>query len=126
MHRHRFRGAAVLVILLFSAIAAIVAYNVGFSHGLTQQLVAQGGQVPALLYPYGWYRPWGFGFGLPILFFILFWFVLARTLFWGRRWHHGYGYPGWRGVPPVFDEWHRRAHERLTEEKPADGSDRRG
>ncbi len=126
MRGHRFRGAAVLGVLLLSAVAAIVAYNLGFSHGLTQQLVAQGGQIPAYPYPYGWYRPWGFGFGFPILFFILFWFVLARALFWRRRWHYGYGYPAFRGVPPAFDEWHRQAHERLKEEKPADDSGRRG
>jgi hypothetical protein len=124
MHGRRFRGAAVIGVVLLSAIAAVVAYNVGFSHGLAQQLVAQGGQVPA--FPY-WYRPWGFGFGFPILFFILFWLVLARALFWGRRWHHGYGsYPGWRGVPPAFEEWHRQAHERLKEQKPADDPGRRG
>ena len=124
MNRHRFRAAAVLMVVLLSTVAAIVAYNLGFSHGLAQQLAAQGGQVPP--YPYGWYRPWGFGLGFPILFFILLWFVLARAFFWGRRWHYGYGHPAWRGVPPMFDEWHRRAHERLKEEKPADDSGRRG
>lgn len=124
MNRHRFRGMAVLGILLLSAIAAIVAYNIGFSHGLAQQL-AQSGQVPAFPFPY--YRPWGFGFGFPILFFILFWFVLVRALFWRRRWHPGYGYPAWRsGLPQAFEEWHRQAHERLKEEKPADDSGRRG
>ena len=126
MNGHRFRGAAVIGIVLLSAIAAVAAYNVGFSHGVAQQLVTQGGQLPAVLYPYGWYRPWGFGFGFPILFFVLLWFLVARALFWRRRWHHGYGYPGWGGVPPAFDEWHRRAHERLKEEKPADDSGRRG
>ncbi|HEX7793057.1 MAG TPA: hypothetical protein VF456_01840 [Vicinamibacterales bacterium] len=120
---HRFRGAALIGVVLVSAIAAVVAYNVGLSHGLTQQLVTQGGQVPAVLYPY---RPWGFGFGFPILLFVLLWFVVARALFWRRRWHYGYGDPAWRGVPPAFDEWHRRAHERLKEEKPADDSGRRG
>jgi hypothetical protein len=113
-------------VVLLSAIAAIVAYNIGFSHGLAQQLIAQSGQVPAYPYPYGWYRPWGFGFGFPILLFILLWFVVARALFWRRRWHYGYGYPAWRGVPPAFDAWHRQAHERLREDKPADDSGRRG
>ena len=126
MNGHRFRGAAVAGILLLTAIAAIVGYNVGFSHGLAQQLAAQGGQFPAYPYPYGLYRPWGFGFGFPILFFILFWFVVARAFFWRRRWRHAYGYPGWQSVPPAFDEWHRRAHERLKEEKPADDPGRRG
>jgi hypothetical protein len=126
MTGHRFRGAAVVGVVLLSAIAAIVAYNIGFSHGLAQQLVAQAGQVPAYPYPYGWYRPWGFGFGFPTLFFILLWLVLARALFWRRRWHPGSGSPGWQSIQPSFDEWHRRAHERLKEEKPADDSGRRG
>jgi hypothetical protein len=41
-----FRGAAFLGILLLSAIAAVVAYNIGVSHGLAQQLAAQGAQLP--------------------------------------------------------------------------------
>ena len=126
MNRHRFRVAAVLMVVLLSTVVAIVAYNLGFSHGLAQQLVAQAGQVPPYLYPYGWYKPWGFGFGFSILFFILLWFVLARAFFWGRRWRYGYGHLAWRGVPPMFDEWHRRAHEQLKGEEPADDSGRRG
>ena len=47
----RFRGAAVLGIVLLSAIAAVVAYNVGVSHGLAQQLAAQGGSAAALSIP---------------------------------------------------------------------------
>jgi hypothetical protein len=124
-HYPRFRGAAVLGVLLLSVVAAVVAYNLGVSHGLAQQMVAQGAQLPAYPYPYGWYRPWGFGFGFPILFFVLIWFVLLRGLFWGRRWRHGY-YPGWQGVPPAFDEWHRQAHERLKENRSADDPGRRG
>ena len=119
----RFRGAAVLGVLLLSAIAAVIAYNVGVSHGLAQQMVAQGAQLPAYPYPYGWYRPWGFGF--PVLFVVLIWFVLLRGLLWRGRWRHGYD-PGWHGVPPAFDEWHRRAHERLKENPSADDPGRRG
>ena len=125
--RSRFRGAAVLGVLLLSAVAAIVAYNIGVSHGLAQQMVAQGAQVPPYPYPYpyGWYRPWGFGLGFPIFFFALFWLVLVRSLFWGRSWRRGY-YAGWHGAPPAFDEWHRQAHERLKEHRPADDSASRG
>lgn len=63
--------------------------------------------------PYGWHGPWGFGFGFfgflfPLLFLFLI-FGLVRGLFWRG---HG-GPPGYwgRGVPPMFEEWHRRAHE---------------
>ena len=120
-----FRGAAFLGILILTAIAAVVAYNIGVSHGLAQQLAAQGAQLPPYPYPYGWYRPWGFGFGFPILFFVLIWLVVARGLFWGRRWRHGY-YAGGYGVPAAFEEWHRQAHDRLKENRPADDSGSRG
>ena len=118
-----FRGAALLGILLLTAIAAVVAYNIGVSHGLAQQVAAQGAQLPPYPYPYGWYRPWGFGF--PILLFVLIWLVVGRSLLWGRRWRHGY-YAGGYGVPPAFEEWHRQAHDRLKENRPADDSGSRG
>jgi hypothetical protein len=84
---------------------------------------------------YGWH-PWGFGFGLGPLFFILVWFVILRALFWrrvfwgGGPWgRYAYGRRGWgsgRGCydhEPYdrsrgFDEWHRRAHERMRNEPP--------
>ena len=128
----RVRGVAIVAVLLLSAIAAVVAYNVGVSHGVAQQVVAQAAQgsqgaqplAPyGYPYPYGWYRPWGFGF-FPILFFALLWFGLMRGLVWGGRWRACAG--GWRGVPPAFDEWHRQAHERLKEHPPADDPGRRG
>jgi hypothetical protein len=60
-----------------------------------------------------WPRPWGFGFGFfPFfpLFFILFWAFVLRGMFWRGGWRgRGCGYDG---VPPAFDEWHRRAHEK--------------
>jgi hypothetical protein len=95
------------------------AYNYGFSQG-----VATGPQVAAAIrdgghygYPYAWHGPFGFGFFPFFPFFaILFWFLILRALFWrwGGPWR---GYRGWRdseGVPPMFDEWHRRAHEKGT------------
>jgi len=121
--RFRFRSAVWLGVLLLSVITAIVAYNMGVSHGLAQQLAAQGTQLPPYPYPYGWYRPWGFGF--PLLFFVLIWLVIGRSLFWGRRWRHGY-YASGHSVPPAFEDWHRRAHERLKENQPANDSGRRG
>jgi hypothetical protein len=111
------RGARLIVGALIALVVGVIAYNLGFSHGLAQQLPA------GTAGPYPWpYRPWGFGFGflLPLLFV----FLLLRVLWWGgpwrRGWHGGYGgyyergcYPaGAPGVPPAFDEWHRRAHER--------------
>ena len=45
--------------------------------------------------------------------FLVFWFVVIRAIFcggpWRRGWHAGTSWD----VPQGFDEWHRRAHERM-------------
>ncbi len=98
-------GVAGLVLL---ALVSVGAYDAGVAHGLavSSRTIPAGG-VP----PMGWWwpRPWGFWFFpvWPLLFFVFVWVVLARGLFWHRRSWRGWG-PG--GVPPAFDEWHRRAH----------------
>jgi len=120
-----------VVLLLFVTVGAgIYGYNIGVAHGIAQSAAlaergaAAPGAAPIVFYP----RPWGFGFGFfPFapLFFILFWVLIVRALFWrGPRWGRGYGYgygygcaPG--GVPPAFDEWHRRAHAQPAPEKSA-------
>jgi hypothetical protein len=103
--------AAGTVVLALAAGA--VAYNMGVSHGLAQGSVAQGGAPP-----YGWgYRPFGFGFPL---FFLLFWVLLFRGLFWGAPWRRRWYYGGPPDMPGTFDDWHRRAHERMKEPPPAD------
>ncbi len=111
-----------LILILGAAGAAVYVYNMGVAQGLAQsgKLVApEPGGVP---YPYYggpfFFRPFGFGFlGLlfPLFFFLLF-FALLRGIFWGGRW--GRHYDRWgRGVPPAFDEWHRRAHEPQSPDK---------
>ncbi len=51
---------------------------------------------------------------------ILFWFVLIRGIFWGGGWHRRCAYGG--GI----DEWHRRAHERMSDgQRVEDDPDRR-
>ncbi len=116
------------VLVLIAAIAGIAffAYQAGFAHGSPVTLQAPSGQSVPAPYPYPYYgmhfyRPWGFGFGCFGILIPLFLFFLAihalRVLFWGPRmgWrrHHGpypYG-PGGNGdVPPMFEEWHKRAH----------------
>jgi hypothetical protein len=113
---HRFRLAAVLGAVLIAVTAGVVAYNVGVSHGLAIGASVAGAPAGTTV-PYGWYRPWGFGFFGPFIF-VLFWFMLLRVLFWGgfyrRRWHRG---P--YDAPPRFEEWHRRAHERMNGQSPA-------
>ena len=113
------RWFVALVVGLVAIVVGIVAYNLGVSHGLAinGQVVAGGapGTPPVVVYPYGWYRPWGFGFGLlfPFLFFA-FWLLVVRALFWRGPWRRHWHETGFREVPPTFDDWHRRAHERMA------------
>ena len=71
------------------------------------------GAPAGMIVPYGWYRPWGFGLFGPFML-VVFWFLLFRIFFWGgfhrRRWH----YPGVYEAPQAFEEWHRRAHDRMS------------
>ncbi len=101
-------AAAGLAVAAFAAVG-LFSYNLGVAHGVatSAQAVAAGGPPVAMMWPRPW---WGPGFGwfpfFPLLF-ILFWVVIVRGLFWRGRDYHG-----WRdgGVPPAFEEWHRRAH----------------
>jgi hypothetical protein len=129
-------GARLLFVVLAAAVAAYVgfaAYNAGVMHGLAESArlaapaanATPGGAPPAYFYPYPypylWHRPWGFGFGFfPFFFIILCFFLLRRALWGGPRWGWGHHYRD--GVPPRFEEWHRRAHERDTQPQPAAGA----
>ena len=104
-----------------AAAIGIGAYNAGVAHGIAEfgRLAA----APAGTYPYGWHRPWGFGF-FPIFpfFFFLFFFFIVRGLLWRGPWRGGWGYR-YDGVPPAFEEWHRRAHgEQLASTPQADSA----
>src|SRR4051812_49711022 len=99
-HRTWFRIAIVVLALATLAGVSTYSYNAGLAQGLSES-----GRTIAFA-P----RPWGFGFGFfPIfpLFVIFFWFVILRGLFWRGPWGHRRWY--YDGVPPAFDEWHRRA-----------------
>jgi hypothetical protein len=117
-------GRIFLRIVLALAVIATLAglgvyvYNAGVAQGLAAsgKLVApESGVAP---YPYYgrpfFFRPFGFGLAgclFPLLFIFLV-VVLLRGIFWRgpRAWggHHGH----WeKGVPPMFEEWHRKAHE---------------
>lgn len=98
--------------LVLAAVAATVAYNVGLSQGL----VGQGTAAAPIVYR-GWH-----GFGL--IFALFFFFAIFRGCAWGWggprywRYHRGY-YRHWDDeVPPDFEEWHRRAHEKEKGEPP--------
>ena len=54
-------------------------------------------------------RPWGFGFGFlfPLLF-LCFWLFVVGARHWRGSWRSEWCRNS--GVPPMFEEWHRRAH----------------
>lgn len=127
----------VAALVLIAAIAAIgfFAFQAGIAQGSPITVEAPSGEsapLPQPYYGYGYgmpfHRPWGFGFGCfgPILaLFLLFLaFQAFRVMLWGPRWRWGHrgGYGPWgrhweNGVPPMFDEWHKRAHGEQPEEK---------
>src|SRR5215471_12852904 len=79
----RYRWIAFLFALFVAAAVGYVAYSAGVAHGIAaagQQIAAPAtGAAPFAPYPYGWYRPWGFGFGfffVPFFFFLAFIFVM--------------------------------------------------
>jgi hypothetical protein len=120
---YRSRWPFVVAAVILAAVVGFSAYDAGVAHGIVagQQMAAAGGAttqapVPLPMAPYGWYRPWGFGFGFfgPLLF-LVFGFALLRSLFWAGAWRRTRCSGGYAGMPD-FDDWHRRAHERMTEE----------
>ena len=97
--------ALVVVAVALAALIGTTAYQAGLARGL-----ADAGNISGPWpndRPFWYPRPFTFLFPLLGLFVIL---ALARGLFW-RGWCAG-GRGSWRsGVPPMFEEWHRRAHQ---------------
>ncbi len=124
----------IMALVLIGALVGIgiYAYNAGIAQGLAQNVQVEAGKAPTTIplygYPYGPHFGWFGGFGflgcLVPLFFIFLAFAALRGLFWfgPRRWHmHHHGPWGMHsegedeshaGVPPMFEEWHRRSHEK--------------
>lgn len=120
-------------LILLAAIAgiAVFAFQAGVAQGSPVTIEVPEGQTAP--YPtwfgYGhgmpFHGPFGFGFGCFGLLIPLFLFFLAikafRFMLWGPRWgHHMHGQWGrhWEGgAPPVFEEWHKRAHGEQPEDK---------
>jgi hypothetical protein len=111
---HRFKWAALLVMVVVALAVGSVAYNAGVSHGVAMSASAQGAPAGTLPPVYYGYRPWGFGFGFGPFWFLLLWVLLLRGVCWGGGWRHRRWYrhdP--YDAPPAFEDWHRRAHERM-------------
>ena len=110
-NRQLFRALAVGALILAGASAiGIGAYNAGVAQGIAETSRMIAAPQAGTPYVYVWPRPWGFGFFpfFPLLFLFLVFFIV-RGLLWRGRWHGGGRYR-YDGVPPMFDEWHRRAH----------------
>lgn len=138
MWRRVILGVLIVVVLAAGAIGiGVTAYNYGVARGLSDsgQIVPgpdQGrldrpGRIWSPLH-FGYAMPmmggrFGYGFGflgclVPILFlflvFALFRFIFWRPWGWGWRHHGPWGHGEGRGVPPMFEEWHKRAHGEQT------------
>ena len=132
-YRRRGGWVAALAAVVLAAFVGYFAYNAGVAHGVvtSQQISAGGATAPAAVppaavywYGYGWHRPWGFGF-FPFFFLLFFFFWVLRAAAWGGPWrrYRCYGGGYYSDLPPSFDEWHRRAHERMTKEPGAPPTD---
>jgi len=126
MNRRIIIGVLLALALIVGAVGlGTTTYRAGVARGLAEsgqpgeflERGPEGIPGPYARGPFFYPRPFGFGFGfLGLLFpllFILLLFGLLRGLFW--RGHRGH----WeKGAPPMFEEWHRRAHQ--TEAPPAE------
>ena len=118
------RWAVLVGALMLACAVGFWAYQAGMAQGIEQSGKIAAPPPGAYPYPYpyyGWHRPWGFGFFFGPLFFLAFWLIVVRGLFWRRR----YGYGGGCGPGGRFDrleEWHRQAHAREDEARAARGT----
>jgi hypothetical protein len=129
------RIVSALVLVAALAGIAFFAFQAGVAQGSPVTIQAPSGQTvpPYPFYGYGYgmpfHRPFGFGLGcfgpLLALFLLFLAFKSFRMMLWGPRWgwggpgSHGPWRHGWgeRGVPPMFEEWHKKMHGEATEEK---------
>lgn len=129
------------VLLLIGLVTAggFMAYRAGLAQGIAQapevaaaiSQAAESGQaapIPPMMYGRGY--GYGYGFGHPHLvgffpfwicgsiLFIFVFFGLLRMAFRPWSWRHHGPWGKWEGgAPPIFNEWHKRAHEEKPDEK---------
>lgn len=116
------RGLFALIVIAIVTGIGVYVYNVGVAQGVAQSAAARGDGIVAAPYYGGPFFFPGFGlfFCLP---FLLLWFLFP--LFGWRRWGWARHREHWGksvSVPPMFEEWHRRAHEPQPEPKKDDAS----
>ena len=114
----------VVAFLAGGLLMGAAAYSVGLSQGAAHMAVsaaasADTGDTAATVAAFwGWnHGHWHLGFPFGPILAIFFWVWLIRAFAWGfrgpwgwrRRWRH-YDY---YDDPRSFDDWHRRAHERM-------------
>jgi len=118
-----------LVLVAALAGIAFLAFNAGAAYGAQSEFQLPAHDPEALvlpyyaygLHPYGYHRIGCFGLLIPLLLLFLV-FGAFRRLTWGPR--RTFMRPGaWGGcwnedLPPMFNEWHRRAHNAPQESKP--------
>ena len=133
------RVIGVLLLVGLIAGGIFMAFNAGIAQGVSQAPAVataisqaaengQGAPVPPMMFQqsYGYgpgyyphmvgFRHFGFfPFGIcGSILFVFFFFALLRMIFFRGMWHRGHhgpwGKPWENGVPPRFDEWHKRAH----------------
>jgi hypothetical protein len=135
-----FRIIGVILLMGLIAAGGFMTYQAGVAQGTAQapevaaaiEKAAESGQavnVPPMMYGDGFY-PHGYGYSYGMhgfghhfmlfpfgicgsILFVLFFFGLLRMIF--RPWRHGHMHGPWGrhwedGVPPMFNEWHKRAH----------------
>jgi hypothetical protein len=121
---------SILITLALLAGVGAYAYQAGVQQGIAQAAkVGDGATVAPYTIPYFGFAPFyhfsifsPFGCVIPLFFIFLFVCLLnlIRFALWGPRWGHHHG---WRkhwmhgeGVPPMFEEWHKKAHGEKTDE----------
>jgi hypothetical protein len=114
---HRFGWIAAVVVAGIAIAAGAIGYHVGVAHTLA--IAAPPPGATGAVVPYMWYRPWGFGFGFGPLFFLLLFFLVLRPLVWGGFYGRRACYRHAGGIPPRFEEWHRRAHAQMNDQNGA-------
>ena len=125
MHdRSPFRAIVLLLLVLAgAAVIGVGAYQAGLQHGFVEAgrtaAVPLEGTSHVYIVPGAGYGPWHGGF-FPLFPLVVGFFLVAfvvRGLAWRGRGGCG-GHRGWGGrrdgLPPAFEEWHRRAHERMA------------